>query len=381
MFTSQVVYPSADVTEWRLANGVRFAFRPMRTPSRQLTLLAMVPGGYRQAPRDRPSAALAALDLVVPDDAQVLVQPRLADDTAFLLGVGTTDRLEELLRSVRAAMTEVHVEASPDGEALPLDEALEALMAGLPREALMERPDPAAARAFYERQFGDPRPYTLLLVGDALPEEVERAVAATFGRLRPSAARLLAPSDGGAGSPFMPSQALTVRLPAHSGASEQVGLGFRAAMEPTMENRAALDVLAMLLVSALNDRLRTEVQVDVALDFASGRGDLRLYAEGVDEPAFDEAVRRVLGDLRRDGPGASALVQARAEAQAAFVRMRASHAGWLHSLAESFRYDLDPRELTRYERRIQGTSGQRVLELARTLLDTDRAIKIVRPSD
>ncbi|NNF57456.1 MAG: hypothetical protein HKN04_04375 [Rhodothermaceae bacterium] len=379
VFESQSFYPRAEVTVWHLASGARVVFHRTLAAPRRISVLGFAPGGLGSAPDTLLTAAIAAPSVVQPTDADIAEQVlvRITEQDAQVVGSGSTDMLERVLRQLVEAMTDVQ----PSGAAQPSSNVvLDALLSGVPHTALIARPDPDEALAFYEQQFGDPRRFTFVLVGDATVEQVERAIADVLPDVRPAMRAVLAEAPERA--PWrVPTEAVTMMLAPQRGVP-RLTLAFRGRAEPTYPTLAGLYVLAEQIEGALAVALPdAAVVVAPGLDFEAGVAELRVTLAGADVAENAVRIRAVEAITAVGSLSSQALAVAREAARAQHLAQLATHAGWLDWLTRALRYDHDTAAALQFKRDLLGVTAARVHRLAEAVLHADQVVSVAQPSE
>lgn len=368
IFESQSHYPQTAITEWRLANGVRVAFKSTPFESRTVHLRVLAPDGLRSIPDSLSALAL----LGAPSSGGFTLD--LTSSVSLWRSAWTTPLLDERLRDAVSMLRQ----GTRPGPVRPItvDDALTLLLEG---DAFPLRGGGLPSGNPYTALFDDPRSLLVLVVGDASRTDVERAVVALAG-LRPSRRSILG-SSADEPPARIPDRVTEVVL--GPGRIATAGMAFRGRLDTDFGTRAGLDVLGHVVKSSVEDRLDAEVQTTVSVETRTGVAELRITAVGEEVTAdrLRDAVLRVIGSLRDEAPTASVLSRARADARMSYTNALASNSGWADWMATVLGPDLDSREILAYGRRLGGVPPSRVLALSRALLDADRYVLAVQPAE
>ncbi len=374
-------FEASNVTEWTFANGARVVLRPSQSEPRRVFLLAFAEGGLTDLASDRAVSAVLAARAVGAGmtPGGVRVESFFTNDLAIVAGDASTETLGALLRRATSLMTAT--EPVIDSPTLRLQEALSLLVSGHPETSLAAPIERSEGMDAYAEQFGDPRRFTYIIVGDVIPSEVEAQTATVLTSTRPSARAVLGISASG-----QPARLLGVvaRWTMNDvGGLASFGLGFRSAVDANYENLAALEIVAELLSRRIQSTTGKQVVVDVDMDFDNDSAELQLDVSGagVDGEDFQAAEFDAIQSLRDSEPTTQLMTEARSAVHNAHEESIQTNAGWFRWLVRLFRFNQDTREALRYGQRIRGTSAARVHAMALAVLDLDHYALVIQRSE
>ncbi len=376
---SRSQFPRTEVTEWTFANGARVILHPSQSEPRRVRLVAFAPSNLAGTTESRAVSAVMAARTTGAEmnPGSVRVGTYIAGDLAVVAGDASTESLGELLEhsleQMRNPMATSAVLTSKD--------ALTLLLSGYPETALAEAFDSVDETNLFGSVFGDPRRFTYVIAGDVIPSEVEAQTASALTSMRPSIDAVLGTERNSQPAPTLDRSVVWTML--QVGEEEHFLLGFRRAVPASYDNLAGLEILGELLADRIRTTSSQHIDVDVDMDFTSDLAELRLSIRGPGSTteSVSSSVFEIIESLRANEPSARELVDARAEAFAAYDQAVQTNTGWLRWLVRVFRYDHDTREILNFGQRIRGVSASRVRELAQTLLTPDGYALVMQRSE
>ncbi len=408
-----------DVTEWRLGNGARVLLKTTDFKADEVLMAGFAPGGSSVLPDDRSGAAeLATLflergglgDLSVIDLQKKLTGKvaqagvSLGDLSQEVSGRASPKDLETLFQLVWLRFTAPRVDSAAvqafrqqiqavlanrgrSPEAVFSDTVTVTLANGHPRVRLptlefFNSVSLDEALAVYRDRFADAGGFTFVFTGNVTADSLEPLVQTWLAAL-PATGRTEQWRDMG------------VRPP--SGVVEKV---VRAGVEPkamtalvyhheaasTVTSRQAFrtfgDILEMRLTDELREALGGTYSVSVSASASTQPRQAQQLAvqfgsspENVD--TLFSAVRRVIADLRTNGPNATELASALEQQRRTLEVSRRENSYWLAGIMSRLRTGTDPRQMLEAEAVIGGTTAAAVREAAQAFVDPGQYVRVV----
>jgi len=412
--------PSLGMTRWTLENGVRVLLKPTGSKSDRVLLSAWKPGGHSLLdPADVPVATQigsvlersgvsgvprAELDAIL-GGRHVRATPYVDELFEGFSGESSPRDLDLLLQMIYLRTTAPRVEPDAfevhrshlravvagrraDPAAILENAVLRTASGDHPRRRPLsleqvEALDWTRGLEIYRQRFRDATDFTFLLVGDVDLAAVERWVRIYLGNL---------PADGGGegwrdpgvqwygGGPR--------RVVVHAGEvpKGRVSLGFGGPLRWDRQEIEVLKTLALILQRGLERRLRIELGATYAVDVSTRTRrlpqptyHLQIHFECAVEvvDALIAEALTVVGRLRTeevDGQELAHLVRARQNQRQLELT---SDRFWLEAVSSSYRRGEDPRQVLRFERRVEEVSPTTLRWIARRYLDLEQVLQVL----
>ena len=412
-------FESLEVTEWRLANGMRVLLKPTDFRNDEVLFAAYSPGGHSLVEDGDYMAALTAATLVEQSGLgeftrsglrkklagrAVAVTPRISELTESLGGLASSRDLETMFRLVYLYMTAPRADA-PAFEALKsrlraglanrlarpetgfYDTVNEIMSRGhfrrLPlTESRLDEMDLERSLAIFRDRFDDAGNFTCILVGSFTLEEI-----------RPLVQRYLATLPAGDSRETW--RDVGVERP-----SGRIHREVRQGLEPKSmatliysgpfvwnpENRFIIQSMADLLRRRLRDRLREEmgstysVEVDAATShYPDPEYHLSNTFGGSPErmEAIIAAARAEIESLRRGEPAAEEMHKIKEGIRRAREIELRSNAFWLDVLQFYAFHQEDPRQLLEFDTLLDNLGPRDMREAAAGYFNLDNYVQVV----
>lgn len=414
----EIRHEEVDVTEWRLANGVRVLVKPTDFREDEVLLRAYSPGGTSLADLEELTAARYAADVVAAGGVgafsrtqldRVLagkaagVTPHISEREEGFTGSASPRDLETLLELVylyftaprrdeeayaalldRLRASLANRDASPSAH---FSDTLQVVLSqGHPRARppglhLLDEMDLDRSLAFYRDRFADASDFTFVLVGavelDALRPLVERYLGGL-----PSTGRDETWRDHGIRPP-----AGVVEKVVRSGIEprSQTQIVFNGPFTEAREDAYALGALADLLQIRLMEVLREDLGGTYGVATSASvtllpepRYSLAL-AFGAAPERLDELVGAVFEEIRRlatEGPSAVDVEKVREQHRRSRETSIRQNSFWAGQLVA---YDRDGRpfaDILTYDALVAELTAERLRDAARAWLDTGNYVRV-----
>lgn len=397
-----------DLWVWRLSNGARVVYKPVRDGTGSVLVRGVSPGGTSKSePSNYWSAALAARVVEEGGVGQhdndalsrllagtsVTARTRLGERfEAVDAGAAGAD-LERMFQLVHlylsAPRRDVHAFeafrarlASPRSSKHGFERALEDALHGAPREldarAAAEL-DLDAALAFYGERFGDVGDFTFVIAGDIAQPELEPLVQRYLASLRGT------PRDDSPGPSRRASNRSVerVRFFERPGMESEVVLQFHAAAQPSPEASVDLEALGQLLqqrsMDALREKLGAVYAVRVEQGWVSGGAfvQLRFTCAPGDVERLKHAALDTIDELKTRRVSDAEVEHLRARRREVLEAERISARFWVAELAQAYASGRDPRSLLERARLTSRIDPEHLQRAARRYLRADQRLEAV----
>jgi len=408
-----------DITEWKLGNGVRVLLKNTAFKADEVLVSGFAPGGASLLPNERAVAGELATLFVERGGVGTLsvidLQKALSGKVAQV-GVGITDLshdisggaspkdLQTLFELIWLKFTAPRVDSAavqafrqqiaavlsnrsraPEqvfSDTITLTLANNNPRVILPSAAVFNSVTIDDAMQIYRDRFSDANGFTFVFVGNVSADALEPFVQKWLAAL-PSAGRVDTWRDTG------------IRPP--PGVVEKV---VRAGVEPkaqtlvvyhkelasTVATRQAFRTLGDILETRLTEELREALggtySVGVSATASTQPRDAQqlLVQFGSSPENADTlfaAVKRVLNDLREQGPKAEELTAALEQQRRSREVSEKENGYWLSSILTRLRIGTDPRQMLQADAIINATTAQAVRDAARAFVDPAQYVKVV----
>lgn len=408
-----------DLTEWKLGNGVRVLLKTTDFKADEVLVSGFAPGGTSLLPNERAVAGELATVLIerggVGNFSIIDLQKALSGKVAQV-GVGITELSHDIsgraspkdlqtlfelmwlkftaprvdsaaVQSFRQQIAAVLANRGMAPEQVFSDTITLTLANNNPRVIL---PSPAVfnsvtiddAMAIYRDRFSDANGFTFVFVGNVTADALEPFLMQWLAAL-PSAGRVETWRDTG------------VRPP--RGVVEKV---VRAGVEPkaqtvvvyhnelasTVATRQAFrtlgDVLEMRLTEELREQLGGTYSVGVSATASlQPRDAQQLVVQFGSSPENADtlfaAVKRVLNDMRAQGPKSEELAAALEQQRRSREVSSKENGYWVSSIISRLRTGTDPRQMLEADVITNATTVQSVRDAARSFVDPAQYVKVV----
>jgi zinc protease len=411
-------HTSVDVTEWRLANGVRVLVKPTTFRDDEVILRAYSPGGVSLAPDELLTAARYAADIVIGgglgefslvDMDRVLagkavgVSPFIVEREEGFAGGGSPQDLETLFELVYlyfnsprrdpdayAAMMErlqanlVNRNANP---AAAFSDTIQVTMSQHhprsrpPSLAMLNEMDLDRSLAFYRERFADASDFTFVLVGNLDLAVLKPLVETYLGGL-PSIRRQENWRDHGIRPPTG-----VVEKVVRQGIEprSQTQIAFTGPFTESTEDAYALRSLAEVLELRLTEVLREDLGGTYSVS-VSGNATLQpepRYTFGVAFSAaperLDDLARVVFEQVERmkdSGPTEDEIAKVREQQRRTRETNLQQNGYWVSQILAYDREQRDLEGILTYDRHIEALNAETVRNAARRWLRPDNYVRV-----
>jgi zinc protease len=416
---SETTISELEVTEWRLANGVRVVLKPTDFKNDQVLFTAFSPGGSSLVSDADHVAALTATAVVTEAgvagfdviqlqkllaDKVVSVRPYISELEEGLSGSASPEDLETMFQLItlyvtaprRSEQAFASVKQRQRGFvenrlARPEAEFSDRLTAITTQNHLRRRPwsldlidemNLDASLEIYRDRFADTSDFTFIFVGNFTLDGLKPLVQSYLGSL-PTEGREEIWRDVGVQSPPGVVQETVVK---GIEAKSRVAILFPHDFEWTRHNRYALQSMA----DVLRIRLREVLREDEGGTYggSGGASMSRLPREtstvsigfGCSPDRVDELVPLVFNEvqsLQEDGPRAQDVAKVQEQDRRSREVQLRENGFWLNVLESYLWHEQDPRLILKYEELVDGLTAEAVQEAATRWIDFDRRIEVV----
>ncbi|MCP4655330.1 MAG: insulinase family protein [bacterium] len=405
-----------EVTEWRLANGVRVVLKPTDFRNDQIVVTGFSPGGHSLVDDERHTSATFATAILseggLGQFSRIELEKALAGKVA-----GVNASIAELEEGIAAWASPEDLETtlqllyltftSPRSD----DQAYQSLMAkmrialenrlsrpatvfqdkltevlaqGHPRrrpltEERLEEVDPTAALEIYRDRFADAGDFTFLVVGNFEPAEIRPLLETYLGGL-PAIGREESWRDVGVRRPEG-----VVRFEVRRGIEpkSQVSLIFSGPAEWSREGQHQIRSLGAVLSIRLRERLREDLGATYGVGAAGSLSSrpIERYSVALSFGCSPEEVENLIGELfeeleliKQQGVEDSYLTKVREAQRRKRETDLKENSFWLRALHSYYSHDLDPQLILAYDELIDRVTSENMQEAARRYLDPQRYV-------
>lgn len=415
---SEAVLANLQVTEWRLANGVRVLLKETDFQDDEVVFRAWSPGGTSLAPDARFESAASAATLVaasgIGDFSRVDLQkvlagkaasvfPEINDVSEGIRGWASPKDLETMFQLIFLYFTSPRADSSAfetyrqrmteflrNRDADPMVAFYDTLTVVLTQGHRRARPftmdrldeiDLGEALEFYEDRFADAGDFTFAFVGSFTVEEMRPLVARYLGNL-PAAGRQETWRD--VGYDYPPGIVKrTVRKGVEPKAETRIV--FTGTLDYARQNRYALssmrNVLEIWLRESLRERLGGTYGVTLAVTTArypSPRYQVTVHFGSAPE-RVEELVAAVfdqVDSLKTFGPSADDVAKVRETQRRARETALRQNGFWAAQLIDRVQFELPLDDILNYDELVDGLTAESIRDAARAHLREDRYVQI-----
>jgi zinc protease len=407
-----------NLTEWKLANGVRVLMKPTDFKDDEIVFRAFSPGGYSLSELEDHTSASSATTLVsqgglgqfslidlqkVLAGKAVSVQPSIGAWSEGLSGGGSPQDLETLFQLIylnftaprkdpeafeafRNRLEAVLANMSADPRTAFQDTVAVTMAQGHPRarpitSATLEEMDLNVAMEFYQDRFADASDFTFVFVG-AMDLDVMRPLVQSYLGGLPSAGRSETWRDMGIRPPVGVVEK-TVRRGVEP--QSQTTIAFTGDFEWTRENRLGIRAMGAVLDIRLRELLREElggtygVGVNAGYDFFPEPSyDFRI-GFGSDPERVEELTQAMFEEIRmlqEEGATEDEIQKVTEAERRSGETNRRENGWWVAQLAFAEQYGSDPADLLDSESVLATVTSESVREAARRYLRLDNFVRV-----
>ena len=422
--TSRARIDELDVTDWRLANGVRVLLKTTDFKADEVLVSGFAPGGTSLYPDERATVAelattfvergglgsLSVVDLQKKLSGKVAaVNAALAERSQEVSGRASPKDLETLFEllwlrftapradtaAVKALRQQIGAVLANRGrvpeaifsDSLTLTLANHHPRVKLPTAELFNSVALDDAIAVYRERFADANGFTFVFVGNVTAEQLEPLLVRWVAAL-PSNGRVTPPRDLGIRPP-----AGVVERVVRAGTEPKAMtvIAYHGEQATTVASRQAFRTFGAILETRLLDELREALggtySVNVsAVANTQPRDAQQLVIQFGSAPAQVDtlfaAVTRTIDALRRDGPPPDALAAALEEQRRALDVQQRGNGYWLTGILSRLRNGTDPRQLLEGANIIAATTADAVRDAAAALVNPGQYVRaVLLPTD
>ena len=406
------------LTVWELANGVRVLLKPTDFKDDEVLIRAWSPGGSSLASDENYVAAATATTVVAQGglsefslvDLQkvlagkaVRVSPFIASISEGLSGSASPSDIETMFQlvylyftaprrdenaylSFRSRMNAFLANRSADPVSAFRDTAMVTLTqnhhrARPPSQELYEEMDLDVSYAFYQDRFADASDFVFVIVGTFDPAEIKPLVQTYLGGL-PSIGREETWRDEGIHPPTG-----VVEKTVYKGIEpkSQTQIVFTGPFEWTRENRYAISSLASVLRIRLREVLREDMggTYGVGVSGVGSRDPRERYTFTVRFGTAPErlkeltaAVFQQVDSIKTYGPTQDDIAKVKETQRREYETDLRENNHWLSSLMATEIYDMDVRDILKYDELVVSLTPEMMQKAAELYLRTDNYVQI-----
>ncbi len=407
------------VTEWRLSNGVRVIGKPTNFKNDEVLLSAYCPGGTSLVPDSDYIPAMTAASIVDQgglggfDQIQlekklagkiVDVSPSIGELEEGFSGEASPQDLETMFQMLYLYFTAPRMDSSAyqayisrvrgyleNRSARPesaFEDTLEVTMAQYnPRrqpwtEALFAKMNLQKSFSIYRDRFSDVGDFTFLFVGSFSPDTLKRLAARYLGALPPSHRQAMWRDVG-----IEPPSGVVEKF-VHKGIEpkSQVRIIFSGPFEWSQENRYVLNSLIDVMNIKLREELREEKggTYGVSVGGSAERDPRPRYrlsvGFGCSPDRQEELVKSAFEEIdsvQRYGIGDVYINKVKETQKRERETSLKQNRFWLSNLEFYYEHNDDPLKILRYGNLVDGLTGGKIQEAARTYFNMKNYVKVV----
>ncbi|MEI2719441.1 MAG: insulinase family protein [Gemmatimonadales bacterium] len=415
---STQVLADLNVTEWKLANGVRVVLKPTDYMADEIILTGTSPGGTSLVPDSLFISASLASTIASAGgvgnynavDLRKLLTGKAASAYASIGarsesvgGNATRKDLETMFQLVYLRFTAVRPDSSAfiafkqsmqasmaNADASPLKAFSDTVQVTMSQNNLRARPISGStldevnfnrALAIYRDRFADASDFTFTIVGNFDVDSIKPLVERYLGGL-PSLNRKEAPRDLGIRPPTGVIDKVVRR---GVEPQSQTFMAFSGPYQYSAENDYLLASLSEVLTNRLIEKIREKLggTYGVSARITGSRDDSKVFTATISfgsaperSAELEQAVLAEIKSLRESGPTAEELTKVK-EAQ---IRTREinlkSNFFWVSQLSTAYQYGEDPRSILGYRKLVDGLTTESLRAAAQRFLKGDNYVHV-----
>lgn len=410
--------PELELTEWRLANGVRVLLKPTDFQTDQVMLRGVSPGGsslvpdslYMDALLATSAAGVGGLGELSQQDLRRVLTGKTASASAVIgarteaiSGSSTRRDIETMLQLVYMRFMPPRRDSAVFASFTQANQAMLANRASSPQAAFGDtitltmaqhhpRARPISAEMFdqidldralgiYHDRFADASDFTFVIVGDFDIDSIRPHVQRYLGGL-PSMNRAEEGRDIGIRPPTG-----VIRKVVRAGTEpqSQTFISFTGPFEYSEAERHLLGSMGEVLENRLREKLREALggTYSVNVSAGGGRDEPATYSATISFGSapdrageLTEAVMAEITALQTDGPTAADVEQVREAQRRGRELALKQNAFWLGSITTAYQYGDDPREILRQHEMTEALTPAAIRDTARRYLRMDNYVHV-----